>query len=74
MQTVISLSNNKTVGQISSTPAVNVPPPALLYKTLSVVRYIPFIGAGGLFLFKTVIWINYFIDGESCKFVLDFRF
>lgn len=31
--------------------------PVLLYKTLSVVRFIPFIGAIGLFLFKTATWI-----------------
>ena len=34
-----------------------IPSPAFIYKTLSVVRYIPFIGAGGLFLFKTATWI-----------------
>ncbi len=51
MQTVISLSNNKTVGQIYSTPLVRVLP-ALFYKTLSVVRYIALIGAGGLFYLR----------------------
>ncbi len=66
MQTVISLSNNKAVGQISSTP------PALLDKTLSVVRYIPFIGAGGLFLFKTAM-PDYSTGRESCIFILYFR-
>jgi len=48
-----TLSDDNTPQQISSTP----PSAALIYKTLSVVRYIPFIGAGGLFLFKTATWI-----------------
>ena len=51
------LRDDKTHQQISSTTSSGVPSPALLYKILSVVRYIPFIGAGGLFLFKTATWI-----------------
>ncbi|MFN6567279.1 protein kinase domain-containing protein [Dendronalium sp. ChiSLP03b] len=34
-----------------------IPSPALLNKTLSVLRFIPFIGAVGLFFFKAATWI-----------------
>ncbi|MEL6163428.1 MAG: Ycf66 family protein [Cyanobacteria bacterium J06628_3] len=57
MQPAIPLSDNKTHQQISPTTSSEIPSPALIYKTLSVVRYIPFVGAGGLFLFKTATWI-----------------
>lgn len=56
-QAPVTLSNDKTHQQISSTTPSGIPSPAFIYKTLSVVRYIPFIGAGGLFLFKTATWI-----------------
>ncbi|AFY53099.1 serine/threonine protein kinase [Rivularia sp. PCC 7116] len=48
---------DNTDEQMLSTTASGITSPALLHKTLSVVRYIPLVGAGGLFLFKTATWI-----------------
>ncbi|TBR61601.1 serine/threonine protein kinase [Westiellopsis prolifica IICB1] len=40
-----------------STPDSQVAPPAWIDKTLSVARFLPFVGAAGLFLFKAPTWI-----------------
>lgn len=42
-------NNSRAVSEVAS--------PLWLNKTLSVVRFIPFVGAAGLFLFKSVTWI-----------------
>ncbi|MBH8577686.1 protein kinase [Nostocaceae cyanobacterium CENA369] len=51
------LSSVSSFATNSPTTSSAIPSPALLNKTLSVLRFIPFIGAAGLFFFKAATWI-----------------